>query len=309
MSLLARELDQFLAICETRSLARAADALGLSQPALSRAVQRLEARLGAQLLVRTPRGVEPTPHGEALRARVERARALLEDAEREVEQLAAGKAGKLRVGAGQLPAELVRRALFPRLLAERPAAKLRLHMAFDAELRQLVGAGALDFAIAGWPEAPPADLAFRALATLQMAVVVRRGHPLTRLQRPTLRDLLAYRGAAPSEGAAARQRFEGHIQALGLALLPHALETNSFDALLAVVASTDAYTMAATDAAFQTAAQARLVALDIPEVGFALRIGVVTRADAYLSPLALRAIELVEAAIAQQGAAPVQPSA
>lgn len=302
MSLLSREIDQFLAICEARNLARAADALGLSQPALSRAVQRLEARLGAQLLVRTPRGVEPTPNGQALRTRAEKARTVLADAEREIEQLSAGKAGKLRIGAGQLAADFIRRALFPKLLTERPAAKVLVHIAFDVELRPLVEAGELDFAIAGLPEAPPADLSLRELAAARMAVVVRSGHPLTTLKRPTARDLVAYRGAAPPADTVARQRVEHRIQALGLELAPHALETNSFHMMLAVVASTDAYTFAATDGPFQSTVPGHLVAIDIPEISFTQRFGLITRTDAYLSPLALRAVELIESALAQHEA-------
>lgn len=302
MSLLNREIDQFLAICEARNLARAAEALGISQPALTRAVQRLEARFGAQLFVRTPRGVEPTPIGESLRARAERARLVLDDAEREVGQLAAGKVGKVRIGAGQLPAGLVSRALLPRFLVERPAAQVQLHVAFNAELFDLVESGHLDFAVAGLADTAPANLAFRELAATGMSVVVRAGHPLTKLKRPNARDLVAYRAAAPSAGTAARQTFESRVVELGLALPPHALETNSFDALLAAISTTDAYTLAAVDDAFQHAAQGRLVAIDIPEVAFTQRIGIVTRTDAYLSPLAVRAIELVEAAVAESAA-------
>src|SRR5262245_11916520 len=119
MSLLTREIDYFLAICESRNLGRAAENLGVSQPALTRSLQRLEARFGAQLFLRAPRGVELTPIGAALRARVDQARMALHDAEREVGQLAAGKIGKLRVGAGHAPARLVSRSLFPRLIVER----------------------------------------------------------------------------------------------------------------------------------------------------------------------------------------------
>ena len=102
MSLLNRELDYFLTICETRNLARAADVLGVSQPALTRSLQRLEARFATQLFVRAPRGVELTPIGAALRERVEKARMTLNDAEKEVGQLAAGKIGKVRIGAGHI---------------------------------------------------------------------------------------------------------------------------------------------------------------------------------------------------------------
>ncbi|MEZ5593412.1 MAG: LysR family transcriptional regulator [Gammaproteobacteria bacterium] len=63
-----RQLQYFLATVEHRSFGRAADALHVTQPALSKAVGRLEASLGVKLLDRLPRGVSPTLYGEVLAA-------------------------------------------------------------------------------------------------------------------------------------------------------------------------------------------------------------------------------------------------
>ena len=68
MALEQRQLRAFLAIVETGSLGRAADALHLTQPALSRAVQELENRLGVVLLKRSRREVSLTPSGSVLLA-------------------------------------------------------------------------------------------------------------------------------------------------------------------------------------------------------------------------------------------------
>lgn len=298
MSLLDRELDHFLAICEAGNLARAADSLGLSQPALTRSLQRLEARLGARLFVRTPRGVEATGIGTALRARVGKARATLDDAEREVGQMAAGKSGKLRIGAGYLPARFVSRALFPRLIVERPAAQVQFHVAFNVELFERLEGGSLDVAVCGLLD-PPSGLVFRELFASEMAVVVRKGHPLTRLARPTARDLAKFRGAAPSVGVRARQVMEDRMTGLGIAVQLHAIESNSWEALLDVVAATDLFTMAPMHEALLDTWVSKLVAIDIPHLDIVHRTGVVTRTDAYLSPLTERAIELIQLGVAQ----------
>jgi len=58
-----RDGEYFLVVATERNRARAALRLGVSQPALTRAVQRLEARYGLKLLERSPRGVEPTDAG------------------------------------------------------------------------------------------------------------------------------------------------------------------------------------------------------------------------------------------------------
>ena len=224
MSLLNRELDYFLAICETRNLGRAAETLGVSQPALTRSLQRLEAHFGAKLFVRAPRGVELTPIGTALRARVDKARITLDDAEREVEQLGAGKIGKVRIGVGHMLVRLVSQALFPRFIVERPAAQVQFHVGFNAELFGLVQAGNLDFSVCGLLETVP-NLVFRELLVSDLVVVVRQGHPLTKIESPTIRDLAAFRSVAPSAGVPARQLVEAQLAKHGFGNRMHAVET------------------------------------------------------------------------------------
>ncbi len=299
MSLLNRELDYFLAICETRNLGRAAETLGVSQPALTRSLQRLEAHFGAKLFVRAPRGVELTSIGTALRARVDRARITLDDAAREVEQLGAGKIGKVRIGVGHTLVRLVSQALFPRFIVERPAAQVQFHVGFNAELFGLVQAGNLDFAVCGLLETAP-NLEFRELFVSELAIVVRQGHPLTEIESPTIRDLAAFRSAAPSAGVPARQLVEAQLAKHGFGDRMHAVESNSWEAILDAVATTDLFSLAPRTEVLRQARTRQLVAITIPEIDIHPRNGVITRNDAYLSPLANRAIELVELAFADQ---------
>jgi len=309
MSLLNRELDYFLTICETRNLARAAEALDVSQPALTRSLQRLEARFAAKLFVRAPRGVELTPIGAALRARVETARMTLDDAETEVAQLSAGKVGKVRIGAGPIWARLVSRSLFPRFIVERPAAQVQFHIAFNVELFKLVEGGKLDFAVCGLLDTPPPNIVFHELLGTGLVVVVRNDHPLTAIRKPTLRDLAEFRAAAPGTAMRVRKIAEERFATLGIRTQPYAIETNSWEAILDAVATTDLYSMAPRHAALWRGWAPRLVAIDIPELDIKQRIGVVSRADAYLSPLAARAIELIKGSLAESANdEPVRPT-
>src|ERR1700761_7402073 len=61
-----RQLHNFLAVLETGSLRRAAEALNITEPALSKSIRNLEKLLGVPLLDRGPRGMRPTAYGELL---------------------------------------------------------------------------------------------------------------------------------------------------------------------------------------------------------------------------------------------------
>src|SRR5687767_28790 len=94
-----RDIEYFAVLAEHGQLVRAAEALGLSQPALSLSLRRLEKSAQAKLVKRTPKGVELTAVGTALLSHVRRLRLARDDLAREVADLAQGRAGNLRIGA------------------------------------------------------------------------------------------------------------------------------------------------------------------------------------------------------------------
>ena len=100
MALELSELRSFLVLAQHLHFGEAAEALHVSQPALTKQIQKLEAKVEGPLLVRGYRRVSLTPAGEILR---DRAQSLLREAEmaEEIARLAVqGKAGLLRIGFG-----------------------------------------------------------------------------------------------------------------------------------------------------------------------------------------------------------------
>ncbi len=93
------EMETFLAVAQGGSFAAAAKALRLTPSAVSRAIARLEARLGVTLVHRTTRALALTAEGEAYRARVAGLVAEIDEIERSVGHAQAGPRGKLRVNA------------------------------------------------------------------------------------------------------------------------------------------------------------------------------------------------------------------
>jgi DNA-binding transcriptional LysR family regulator len=187
------------AIVETGNFVRAAEALGLTQSGISRAVGRLEARVGVRLLDRTPRAVSLTDEGRRFHAQVAPLLAGLEEAASEAADAAHAVRGKLRVNVDPWIARLV---LAPRLsdfLTAHPQVSLEL-LVRDT-LGDLVSEG-IDVAVRfGEPE--PSSLIARKLLETRIlacaapAYLARRGRP--RHPRDLLRhECILYRD--PSTG-------------------------------------------------------------------------------------------------------------
>ena len=93
-----RQLRLVTAIAEGGSMVRAAEAVGLTQPAVTKAVRDLERDLGVELFERGNRGVTPTIYGEALVRHAHRVLAQLVHAAEEIDDLAHGAGGRVAVG-------------------------------------------------------------------------------------------------------------------------------------------------------------------------------------------------------------------
>ena len=150
------ELRSLVALAEHGHFGRAAEALGVSQPALTKRVQRLEEKVGGELLVRGYRELRLTEAGRLLH---ERALRLLGDAGRALElsrEAARGEAGMLRLGFGV--ASIVQ--LLPRTLqrfrARHPRVQVHLRdMSTPSQIEALI-TGEIDLGFVRLPVAEPA---------------------------------------------------------------------------------------------------------------------------------------------------------
>lgn len=174
------DLVRLVAVAETGGIGLAAERCNVTQPALSRDIARIEARLGGRLFERLPDGVRPTPLGETVVAHARRILAETGDAERAVGAALAGRAAAFRVTATPPWAETVIARAAARFRKAFPAVELRVEAATRAEgLRRLLGGrselhcGGIDLG-----EALPAILRRERFVELTAAIVAWRGHPL-----------------------------------------------------------------------------------------------------------------------------------
>src|ERR1700743_179302 len=113
-------------VVETGNFARAGEAMGLTPSGVSRAVARLEARLGVRLFDRTPQAVRLTEEGRQFHAQVAPLLAGLEDAASDASATAGTVRGRLRVNCDPWFARLVLAPRLPLFLARHPALSLEI---------------------------------------------------------------------------------------------------------------------------------------------------------------------------------------
>jgi DNA-binding transcriptional LysR family regulator len=140
-------LESFLAVARTGNLTTAARELHVTQPGLTARLQRLEAELGTELLVRLPRGVRLTAAGRALLPYAERALESLDQGTAAVRDLVRGTGGRIEIGAAPAVSTYVLPRALQRFAAEHPAVALGLRTGHSEELLELVLADQVQIAI------------------------------------------------------------------------------------------------------------------------------------------------------------------
>ncbi|GLY89836.1 LysR family transcriptional regulator [Actinoallomurus iriomotensis] len=172
----SRELVYFVAVAQERNFSRAADRLGIAQPPLSRAIQRLERRLGVRLLERTSRQVSLTRAGEVLLNEGRKALTNLAAAERLTRR--AGREPRLVVvtkpagDAGLLEPILARFAAHP------DTVEVEVLICGIGEQKSLLRDGTADVALLRTPQHDLSGLATEELLTERELVVLPRTHRL-----------------------------------------------------------------------------------------------------------------------------------
>ena len=186
-----RELRYFVAVAEELHFGRAAQRLGMAQPPLSRAVSRLERRLGTALLQRTSRSVSLTPAGEVLLREGRAALAAVEAAEHRTRRAAlAGEGVPAVVLASKAGAtdELLAKLLHAHG-AEPGAVHVDVVLCGPGEQERLLRTGRADVALLHRPYDGTTGLDVEELRTEGQVAVLPAGHPLSTRASLRLADL------------------------------------------------------------------------------------------------------------------------
>lgn len=264
-------VQAFVAVADDASFSRAADALFLTQPAVSKRVAALEDELRARLFDRMGRSVRLTEAGEALLPHARRVLAELDAGRQAVTDLQGTVGGRLRIGTShhvglhRLPPVL--RAFS----AQYPDVDLDLHFMDSEQACFAVERGELELAVVTLPQAPPSTLVTETLWPDPLDLVAAADHPLAGHGALAPAALAAHPAILPAPTTFTRRIVAEALRPHGLQLRV-ALETNYLETIKMMVAVGLGWS-----ALPRTMVSGELVTLRVPAIEPRRRLGLVHR--------------------------------
>lgn len=173
-----RVLKYFLAVARTENISHAAEAMHVSQPALSRQLMDLEEELGVKLLVRGNRNTTLTEAGFLLKKRAEEIAQLVDKTVDELSHAQEGVSGSVRIGCGETAGMRVVARAIQDLRKEYPNIHYQFQSMDGMVVKEQLKRGTLDFGVLIQPE-PPQDYPHIELAHEDIwGVLMRKDSPL-----------------------------------------------------------------------------------------------------------------------------------
>lgn len=206
-----RHLQYFVAAAESRSFVRAAKLVNVSQPAITKSIQRMERWFGHALFERGAE-LKLTTFGAALIGDAKRVLGGFDELTQAASQFGKNGPITLKIGAGPLIAETLVGTAIGRLLGTYPGLQGVIHVDHYTVFPEMLRDRHIDFFIADITELKEAgDFVIRKLAPSRFQWFCRKGHPLAKRKAVSFEDVLAYPVVLPELPVWAREWFTHHM--------------------------------------------------------------------------------------------------
>ena len=280
-----RHIQILVTVSETGSLRAAATRLGLTQPALSKAIRQLENELHMPMLTRTPRGVVLTEYGRAVLVRARSIDAELRRLDEEVAQLSGKMRGTVSIGLAPLPSLMILPHVLPKFCAENPNVDVRILDGIHPTVLPQIREGVFDFAVGpAPPNAVVGEFEVENLIDTELVVVGRVGHPKAKAQ--TLAELVSAQWITLGPSGGPGDYFVNAFIDLGLESPRAAIKSESFASSLAIIECSDFLSVLPRRLIAQLERDGRLkalaVSIDLPTI----KVVLLRRAGVPLTPAA-----------------------
>lgn len=188
-----KQINHLNAIIKHKSIHKAADALHLSQPAMTRSISKLELAIGVTLFDRTKSGMQPTPFCCHIQQRCQQLSYLAQDLKREAKLHNNLSQGTLHIGCGRAIHELLVRRVVPEFVCKHPGLNVDISAAKPEDLLQGLNSRELDFCLAGSGSFYHADnLTCVKIADFPLRVLVGSQHALANNMSLQFSQILPY---------------------------------------------------------------------------------------------------------------------
>ncbi|MBP2199662.1 LysR family transcriptional regulator [Pantoea cypripedii] len=287
-----KDLHYLLAVKETGHLGKAAQSLGITQPALTKCLQRLEKFYATRLILKVGRGMQLTEAGLLLCERAQKVVHMMQVTRQDLQALGAGTAGVIRLGVAATAAEFMLPMLSRDLLHKAPTARLEVTVGMNDLLQKLLRENKIDLILGFLPDGN-SEFVTRPLIDDPVVIAASRRHPLANIH-PTPEQLDQYSWLLPSSNVATRQWLEQRLRSGGYAPPRVQMESNTLSPLRQVIASTQLLSFLSRRLLKGEGDDAMLVEIPLPLVIMPRTFGWQFRSLSELSPASRLLVELAE---------------
>ncbi len=282
-----RQLEHFLAVIEQGSLGRAAEALNISEPGLSKSIRRLEDSLQIRLLDRGTRGMTPTLFGESLATHARLIRNEVDNARSELSELQGVSKGIVRIGARPSFGTVILPRAIAQLQNKRPGVRAIVREGMMSNMIVEVLHGDLDFIVVTLSNQTPDDeLIQESLIESPVSIVARAGHPLGS-QSPLSPDELAeLPWVLPLGSDPVRQKLEEMLAKCGIEKINVLVESDSVQFIMEYLRETDAVGFFPEPMIMRSRNKDDFTILNVKELKWQRKLGIIRRKRTSLTPAA-----------------------
>ena len=157
----------FCTVVKCKNMSTAAKELYISQPAVSMSISHLEEKLGASLLIRTKKGVHPTPEGNVLYEYLDQGLALIKTAENKYMEMTNLKAGEIKIGASDTVIANLLMPYLEKFNTSFPKINIKVTNKTTYECLRLLRSGAVDICFINLPIEDNRDLEIKPFKSIQ----------------------------------------------------------------------------------------------------------------------------------------------
>lgn len=188
------QLRYLVEVCRNGNhISNTADALHTSQPGISRQIQLIEEELGFPVFARKRNRITGlTEPGKEVVAIAQRVLADIENIKRLGQELTDKTGGTLAVATTHTQARYVLPAIVEKFMHKHPAVELQLRQGNPTQICEMVESGTADLAVGTEPQRPFPNLVRLECFELDRCIIVKAGHPLLKIRKPTLQDVAQY---------------------------------------------------------------------------------------------------------------------